>query len=257
MYRTGLALFCALVFGVTQANASINGVAVESATSSDTVGAVDPDGNTVYFIPLSSAATGTFGVTDIGSGVLAGTTSDSGSGTGYADATALNMFVRYDLSSAFVPSAASEITIEFEDLDLDDLNDPSGFFESFRVSYFDDAGVEQALTDTITDLSDGFGFLATGVGASFVSGGNNDPLTLTFSGSGLTDIINDVADAGGTYSDEFFLNFHFGSRSSGNNSNTAEKVISSALTSAVPEPGSIAIWSILVAGVGFARRRRA
>ena len=132
------------------ANAStIGGVAVDSAGSSATVGSTQtvthiPDA-IKYYIPLSAAQKGTYGVAPATSpctngfpGTFGGpgTCSDSGSGYGYSDSSALQMNIFFDMTG-LPASKSAELSFLFDDLDLTDKNDPAGFFESISLSYWD------------------------------------------------------------------------------------------------------------------------
>jgi len=258
-----LAFTFALTIGVAQASASVQGIAVGGQNLTTRVGTLLGNGNIEYFIPLTSdgSTSGTYGV-DAVTGGIAGTFSDSGSGFDYNPAGGLDMYIRYDLSGEATPSVATAIRFDFVDLDLVDINDPSGFFESIRFSYFDDDGIEQMLTDTLTDASDGFSYVAPGVSATVNSGGNNDPSSIEF--TGLESIVNNIADAGGDYVDEFYLRVFFGSRASSSATNTAEELMSSAMTQAdimpepnatVPEPSAVVVWLLLgVTAIGRSYR---
>jgi len=260
IYKTSYALACALILGVAQVNASVQGIAVGSSTSTTQVGGLVgglAGPNIEYFIPLSGAFTGTYGVTPVAGGT-AGTVADNGTGAGYNPASALNMFIRYDLSGENNPSSATSITFDFVDLDVESINDPSGFFESIRFSYFDDLGMETLLTDTLTDASAGFSTVAPGVTAAINFTGPNDPLSIVF--TGLETIVNDISDLGGVYEEEFYLNVYFGSSFSRGGGNTAEELMSSITTqTVVPEPTAFIVWSLIgftTGGMIYQRRRR-
>ena len=95
-----------------------------------------------YFIPLTSAGTCVYGVS-------CGTAADSGMG-----GTVMSMFLEFSPVSTIVPSV---LDILFEDLDLINANDPSGFLESVRI--FDSGGAP--LTPLITTIG---GLITGGAG---------------------------------------------------------------------------------------------
>jgi len=119
----------AALFGATEAMAMpINGITVNQAGGGGTVPVglppigISPLGlsNAIeYFIPLSSApATCTYGDG-------CGTSPDTGSG-----GTAMSMFLEF---GPVTPLLGGGLTIQFDDLDLKNANDPYGFFESIQI----------------------------------------------------------------------------------------------------------------------------
>jgi len=131
-----LVLAAVFAFGATSASAATVGVAVDGIGSDITVGNTSNvlgEGTIDFFIPLSGANC-TYGVSGCG------TSADSGSG-----GPTMSMFLKFDPVQT---SIASVLTVDFEDLDLNGINDPGGFLETLRV--FDSGG--SALTDLITDI---------------------------------------------------------------------------------------------------------
>ena len=238
-----------LVAGSAQA-ASTDAIAVGGVGLTTQVGNTNGSDQIVYFIPLSDAADGVYGVTDIGGGVLAGTTADSGSGFGYntPGTDALEMFLYFDLSVVDDPAFNSQLTFEFDDLDLTPNNDPDGFLEDLQIQYFNSAGTEIDLTGTITDESQ----FAAGVLSH--PGGNPDRIRLDF--TNLTGVINDLQDA----NQDLYVKLDFSSLvSSGYNvTNTAELLLASALTTNVVVPVPAAAWMgmSLLGGMATVRRLR-
>ena len=148
LFRTTLPIAVFLFTGAANASTMIGGVAVDSAGSSTMVGSTQtvphiPDA-IKYYIPLSASQKGTYGVAPATSpctngfpGTFGGpgTCSDSGSGYGYSDSSALQMNIFFDMTQLPV-SQSAELSFLFDDLDLTDKNDPAGFFESISLSYW-------------------------------------------------------------------------------------------------------------------------
>lgn len=98
-----------------------------------------------YFIPLSDATNGIYGVGDLCGGSGAGTCSDTGYGSMYDTADGLVMNIFFDMTG--LPEAGSaSLAFQFDDLDLTPDNDPNGFFESISLSYWDWNGAGYDLT---------------------------------------------------------------------------------------------------------------
>lgn len=111
--------------------------AIGSDTSAGSTVAVSPGGLSdaiEYYIPLTSGGTCTYGVT-------CGTSVDSGYG-----GTDMSMFIKF---SGLATDSTSELTVNFDDLDLIGVNDPSGFVEDFQI--FDSSG--SALTSLISSIA--------------------------------------------------------------------------------------------------------
>ena len=113
---------------------------------------VDGSGGNIirYFIPLGSSGTCTYGIG-------CGTSSDTGSG-----GEEMSMFLEFDPVALTGPAS---LTLEFDDLDLDPVNDPNGFFETVQV--FDASGT--AITGKISSL----GGTAGGTAGGTVVGGDD------------------------------------------------------------------------------------
>ena len=105
------------------ANASsvtVNGYTVDSVAGNNAVG-ITSGGKIKYYIPITSdgSTSGTYGVNTSNCLYGAGTCSDSGSGYGYDDASALKMNIFFDLSGQ-PQSTSAELDFVFDDLDLTD-----------------------------------------------------------------------------------------------------------------------------------------
>ncbi len=234
---------------------SVTGVAVGNVGSSTQVGIADAQGVIDYFIPLSQANSGVYGVTPTSSGPV-GTFSDTGSGYGYNDATndALQMYLRYDLSQLSVPAATATLSFRFDDLDLAPNNDPTGFFEDLQVHYFDGTSV-QALTNTILDSGDSAALVDAGATIT-VDANDSNRIHLVF--PGLASVINGLP----TGADALYIRLDLSSKyEPGNNvRNTSERLLSSVLTTTmVPLPSAAWMGLVIMGGMGVVgkiRRKR-
>ena len=238
----------AAVFVVSQASASIMyGVAVDPADNSVVAASLQSDtsgtgpNDIEYFIPLSGS-TVTYGVTG-------GTSPDTGSGIGYDTAGALDMYLKYDLSSFVQTVIDVEVDFNFVDLDLIPVNDPVGFYESIKFTVFDKNNAPLMLTNVIQDI-DSPGPSAAGTTMTITYGGNNDPININFKGSALDTLVDDLLGAGAT---ELIALVQYGSQYHSSATNTSEFAMSSTIgdsSGVTPEPTTLAIWSVL-AGMGL------
>jgi hypothetical protein len=146
-----------LWLGLAPANAlTVVGEAVSAVGSSTGVGgplefrtALQPlanGGNAIrYFIPLEN--TGNFGAAGTCGSLGFGTCSDNGDGGGQ-----LTMVLRF---AGVSTTQSSTLNLYFEDLDLANANDPTGFFERIRIfkGHNEPPAAATALTPWITDIN--------------------------------------------------------------------------------------------------------
>ena len=237
---------------------SVDGVAVGGAGSSTPVGLLE-NGRVKYFIPLSGANAGVYGVSPV-SGGIAGTFSDVGKGYGYDSPSddALQMYLRYDLAGLDVPALAAMAVFEFDDLDLKPYHDPSWFLEGIRFNYFDGA-ILLPLTNTLKHVTDD-PTLVDGFATITVDPNNHDRITIQF--PGLAPILNSLPPG----SDAFYARLDFSSKVTSGicARNTRELLLSAVLTTsplqiiAVPLPASAWVGFCVLGGMAVVRtvRRR-
>ena len=219
-------------FWINPAISSVTGIAVmgDSSMNGDGFGVQDTNTGVVeYFIPLNEDDSGVYGV--VGSlpntcPAGTGTCSDSGTGFGYTDASALTMYLYFDLSS-LANKENAVLDLWFEDLDLDGIHDPNWFYESVSVT-----GITGGVT---TDIAGPYTL------ASSISSATQDPFTWSLSLSSL-----------GPLQDDVWIQLGFGSKTDNNGNtvyatNTPEYL--KATISTVPIPA--AIWLFGTALIGF------
>ncbi len=176
-----------------------------------------------YFIPLRNGD-GVYGVNGFG------TSSDRGNGGGV-----LTMFLRFDGLTA----NSGNLSILFEDLDLINVNDPFGFFETVEV--FDGNGT--SLTQLIDESDDD-------IGRSFdinTLGGLNDNLELAIAFSSIS-------------TSTLFVELNFTASFRRKARNTAEYLTASFneinQTTVVPLPAALPLYGTGLAIMGFIGWRR-
>ncbi len=230
----------------TASSVTVIGATVVDGGSTDVVGiTAGPGGPIKYFIPLNSSDTGTYGVTltTLCGMSGAGTCSDGGSGTGYDDANALAMNIFFDLSSQPQGAASAQLDFNFVDLDLDDINDPNGFFESMSLSYWNGSAFASLNSPTtIKNSADMKGV----VDASAI-----DPITWNLD---LALILGDL-NSSQTNENGFWIQLGFGSKYNSTGWNTPEYLTASLTVSPVPVPAAVWLFGTALLGfVGMSRR---
>ncbi len=266
-YSPWLALpFITLLWAGTANAVSVNpitGIAVGGGGTSFTSEVESTVGGKIkYFIPLRDANNGTYGVDTVskcGSWPdyytgIAGTCSDKGYGSGYDDADALQMNIFFDLTGV-ADSAAATLDFVFDDLDLQRINDPYGFFESLTLSFWDedenkykqvnDGSVIQKPMDMMT---------GDYAGASTVIAPSIDPLLWTLDlgagGLNLLSLLNNDDDG-------LWIQLGFGSQYKYKGKNTAEYLTAELNVSPVPLPSAVWLFgSALIGFIGMSRRTR-
>jgi len=213
-----------------------------------------------YFIPLSEAAKGTYGVGTLCGGDGAGTCADDGSGYGYGDPTPdpdilpealfMNIFFKMDGLPA---SKSAELSFEFDDLDLKDVNDPTGFFESISLSYWNwDSST--STFDTLESLSGTIHEAITTPPPDDAPLKTADDNLITWDLSLLAlDALNtSAADKQG-----FWIQLGFGSSYTGTGRNTPEYLTAELTVSPVPVPAAVWLFGTTLIGfVGMSRRTK-
>jgi len=181
-----------------------------------------------YFIPLGSSGTCTYGDG-------CGTSADTGSG-----GEKMSMFLEFDPVALTGPAS---LTLEFDDLDLDPVNDPTGFLETVQV--FDASGT--AITGAIT---------AVGGTAGGTSGGvviSEDPGTGILSSAPIS--------LGQLASSPFYAELVFSASSKVELTNTVEYLrasvdVEDAVTGQIPLPAPFLMLLSALGGLGVLRWRR-
>ena len=227
------------------------GIPVAGNGSSVQVGLPVVSNQIQYFIPLEAATSGTYGVTDTNGaapGGLAGTFADTGNGPG-----TLNMWLKF-YPVAPLPLATADIQFKFWDLDLANVNDPIGFFETFQLF----SGSGTALSSQFTmapNTTTSSGYLDVNptsvvekvnwtLTRSAGDAGATNPIYLDFYGDALASRITSPFWAKLTFTVP---------QNSVPGTNTAEyltaKLTTTSQTTPVPEPGSVMLLGMGLAAV--------
>ena len=148
-------------------------------------------------------------------------------------------------------SVSATLDFMFVDLDLDDVNDPNGFFESMSLAYWDETGDGTNLTSIGTVYHTTADLVAEG---SVTSSGKNDPiewsLDLGPGGLNLLSLLNNADDG-------FWIQLGFGSECTRDGSNTPAYLTAELNVSPVPVPAAIWLFGAALLGfIGMSRRTR-
>lgn len=210
---------CALSVTSNASAVPVTGVAVDNFTSQTSVGGPTVFRNALggdaikYFIPLTNSGTCTYGVN-------CGTSSDTGYG-----GTVMSMNLMFN---PVVANVAATLSVNFEDLDLIDANDPWWFLEEVQV--FDGNG--SALTNLIVDI--------------------NDPLV---TGDAVTQQLLSI-DLGVLTDTTYFTTLKFSADSKYYGRNTPEYLIATIDQVTVPEPAMVLLLGVGLLSIGAVRRSK-
>jgi hypothetical protein len=220
------ALSAVLLMGVVlPANATVIGVAVSGSGSlGSPVGTASSDGTISFYALLNGS--GTYGVSGAG---MTPDTCTIGLWSNTCTGGTLDMWLRFSP----VTLGANVLTLQFSDLDLFGVNDPSYFLES--VSIFDSSLTSLAYVDSAADPE--------------VVQANYNQQTLSLA----LNVTNNP------YFTRLTFRTGFNGASRGSYVNTIETLLatmSAVPSSSVPEPGALSLMGAGLLLVGLAVRRR-
>ena len=254
-----------MAFGMTPMAASavsVSAIAVEAGGLKSQVGLYVGD-KIKYYNPLNSSNAGqTYGVGNSfscahGGTAAGGECADKGFGTNYDDADGLFMNLFFDLNGK-PETGAAELKFVFDDLDLTPEQDPSNFFESFSLAYWDGSSY-QDVGGSETVIKDQ-GQLDTGayLNAATYSATGTDPViewNLDLAALGILNVLKQTQ----TDDDGFWVQLGFGTlyKSYHKGKNTAELLTAELHVSPVPVPSAVWLFgSALIGFIGMSRRTR-
>lgn len=251
-------LLLPLLAGLWAAPASaviVDGTAVEGIGSSADTGV--PGSPIEYFIPLRQNTSGVYGAANDFDGPSAcadgtGTCADSGYGFGYDDSGALTMNIFFDLNT--IPTlATAQLDFWFGDLDLQGVNDPTGFFESVSLSLWDGNGDGSSL-----DLVQATAKAPGDVTAGTLDTSGTDPITWSLDLAALG-FLDELENSRSTQ-DGFWVQLGFGSYYSGKKGTNTPEYLKAKLEvtpAVVPIPSAVWLFgSALIGFIGISRRTR-
>jgi hypothetical protein len=245
------------------------GEAVSAGGIDDASVGLPPVSNEIeYFIPLLDSHSGTYGAAaggicdDTGEAGI-GTCADTGTGSGYSSADSLMMNLFFDLTGS-PDSSEATLSINFEDLDLTPINDPTGFNESLQFSYWNVDSNSFVNIGGVIDHVDELESGAFSGAASTTPDTPVDPFTwhLDLAALGILDNTGGLNDSVSTL-DGFWIQLGFGSQytwsdgSPRTGTNTSEFLTAELNVSPVPVPAAFWLFGTALIGfVGMSRRTK-
>ncbi|HEY7672245.1 MAG TPA: PEP-CTERM sorting domain-containing protein [Gammaproteobacteria bacterium] len=212
-----------LLAGALPAQANVIGIAVDDNITPTPVGSTNGDGSINFYALLNG--TGTYGVA--GAGLSPDTCTKTSSYSTCTGGT-LDMWLRFSP----VTIGANTLTLQFSDLDLFGVHDPSYFLESVQI--YDSSLTSLALVDSLYDPE-------VVLGAT-----NADTQTLSL----LLDVTSNP------YFTRLTFRTRFVGAPRGSYINTRESVLATISPVSVPEPTTLTLLGGGLLLIGFASRRR-